>query len=158
MALAAIVALTRLVPQAFGRHDEPVTRREATDVSEEKPMIKAMKFVAVPTRDQQRALEFYTEKLGFRVITDQPFDDAQRWIELGVGRSGTGITLFTPPGHESRIGSFTGISFVADDVKATWRELSAKGVVFIKEPVEADWGTSAIFADPDGNQFVLGSG
>ena len=121
-------------------------------------MIKAMKFVSIPTRDQQKALEFYTTKLGFRIITDQPFNDEQRWIELGVGRSGTGITLFTPHGHEDRIGTFTGISFLADDVKATWRELAAKGVVFIQEPKEADWGTSAIFADPDGNQFVLGSG
>jgi catechol 2,3-dioxygenase-like lactoylglutathione lyase family enzyme len=121
-------------------------------------MIKAMKFVSIPVRDQQKALEFYTEKLGFRIITDQPFNDQQRWIELGVGRSGTGVTLFTPPGQEDRIGTFTGISFVADDVKATCRELAAKGVVFIREPKEESWGTSAIFADPDGNQFVLGSG
>ena len=121
-------------------------------------MIKAMKFVGVPVGDQQRALDFYTQKLGFRVITDQPFNDEQRWIELGIGRSQTGITLFTPPGHENRIGTFTGISLVADDVKATYRELAEKGVVFIQEPKEADWGTFAIFADPDGNQFVLGSG
>jgi len=120
-------------------------------------MIKAMKFVGVPVSDQQRALDFYTQKLGFRVITDQPFDDEQRWIELGVGRSGSGIALFTPRGHEDRIGTFTGISFTADDVKATCRELAEKGVVFTQEPKEADWGTSAIFADPDGNQFVLGS-
>ncbi len=121
-------------------------------------MIKAMKFVGVPVGDQQRALEFYTQKLGFRIVTDQPFDGEQRWIELGIGRSGTGITLFTPAGHQDRIGTFTGISFTADDVKATCRELAAKGVVFVQEPREEEWGTSAIFADPDGNQFVLGSG
>jgi catechol 2,3-dioxygenase-like lactoylglutathione lyase family enzyme len=120
-------------------------------------MIKAMKFVGVPVSDQQRALDFYTQKLGFRVVTE-PFDDHQRWIELGVGRSGTGITLFTPPEHKSRIGTFTGISFVADDVKATFRDLQAKGVVFKQEPKEADWGTFAMFADPDGNTFVLGTG
>ncbi len=121
-------------------------------------MIKAIKFVGVPVRDQQRALEFYTTKLGFRIITDQPFDDTQRWIELGVGRSGTGIALFTPPGHEARIGTFTGISLFADDVMATAKELKAKGVTFVQEPQKADWGTSAIIADPDGNQFVLGEG
>ena len=120
-------------------------------------MIKAIKFVGVPVSDQQRALNFYTKTLGFRVITDQPFDDKQRWIELGVGRSGSGITLFTPEGQESRIGTFTNISFVADDVMATCKELAAKGVTFIQEPQKADWGTAAIFADPDGNQFVLGS-
>jgi catechol 2,3-dioxygenase-like lactoylglutathione lyase family enzyme len=121
-------------------------------------MIKSIKFVGVPVSDQQRALEFYTTKLGFRVITDQPFDDNQRWIELGIGRSGTGIALFTPKGHEDRIGSFSGISFLSDDVIATSRDLAAKGVKFIQEPKKADWGTSAVFADPDGNQFVLGSG
>ena len=121
-------------------------------------MIKAMKFVGVPVSDQDRALEFYTRKLGFRIITDQPMGPGQRWIEIGVGRNGSsGLALFTPPGHENRIGTFTGISFVADDVKATWKELTAKGVKFVQEPKEADWGTSAIFADPDGNQFVLGS-
>ena len=59
-------------------------------------MIKAMKFVGVPVGDQQRALEFYTQKLGFRVITDQPFDDRQRWIELSVGDSATRVVLFVP--------------------------------------------------------------
>jgi catechol 2,3-dioxygenase-like lactoylglutathione lyase family enzyme len=120
-------------------------------------MIKAIKFIGIPVRDQERSLRFYKETLGFRVITDQPFDDNQRWIELGIGRSATGVALFTPPGHENRIGGFTNISFVADDVKATWRELAAKGVQFLQEPKQADWGTAAIFADPDGNQFVLGS-
>lgn len=121
-------------------------------------MIKAIKFVGIPVRDQDRALEFYTSKLGFRVITDQPFNDKQRWIELGIGRTGTGVVLFTPDGHEDRIGTFSSISFVADDVEATCKELKARGVTFIQEPEKADWGTAAIIADPDGNQFVLGSG
>jgi len=121
-------------------------------------MIKAVKFVNVPVTDQQRALEFYTNKLGFRVVTDQPFNDKQRWIELGLGKSGTGITLFTPPGHESRVGTFTGISLLADDVMETSRELARAGVKFVQEPKKEAWGTSAIIADPDGNQFVLSSG
>ena len=120
-------------------------------------MIKAMKFVGVPVSDQDRALEFYTRKLGFRVITDQPMGPGQRWIEIGIGSSGTGMALFTPTGHENRIGTFTGISFVADDVVATCKELAARGVTIVKEPKKESWGTSALFADPDGNQFVLGS-
>lgn len=121
-------------------------------------MIKHIKFIAVPVSDQDRALEFYTNVLGFRVVTDQPFSPTQRWIELGIGRSTTGITLFTPPGYEDRIGTYTGISFTSDDVMATWKELAAKGVKFTKEPVQAAWGTSSVFVDPDGNQFVLSSG
>jgi hypothetical protein len=41
-------------------------------------MIKAVKFVSIPVRDQDKALEFYTKKLGLKVITDSPFDGKQR--------------------------------------------------------------------------------
>jgi catechol 2,3-dioxygenase-like lactoylglutathione lyase family enzyme len=47
-------------------------------------MIKQIKFVSIPIADQNRALDFYTEKLGFTIITDQPFDEKQRWIELRI--------------------------------------------------------------------------
>ena len=45
-------------------------------------MLTHIKFVSVPTRDQDRALAFWTEKVGLSVVTDQPFDGKQRWIEL----------------------------------------------------------------------------
>jgi catechol 2,3-dioxygenase-like lactoylglutathione lyase family enzyme len=120
-------------------------------------MIKALKFVSIPVRDQQKALEFYTEKLGFRIITDQPFNDKQRWIELRIPGADTGVVLFTPEGHENRIGSFHSISFWSSNVQKTYDELVSRGVEFVSPPKTADWGTAAIFKDPDGNQFVLGS-
>ena len=119
-------------------------------------MIKQVKFVGIPVRDQDRALAFYRDKLGFRVHTDQPFGD-QRWIELKIPGAETGVVLFTPQGQEDRVGTFLNGSFACDDVKKTYEELKAKGVEFIQEPKAADWGTFAMFADPDGNQFVLGS-
>src|SRR5881392_2146823 len=70
-------------------------------------MIKHLKFVSIPVRDQNRALEFYTEKLGFTIITDQPFDGKQRWIELRIPKAETRVTLFTPEGQEGRVGTFT---------------------------------------------------
>jgi len=121
-------------------------------------MIKCIKFVSVPVTDQQRALEFYTKALGMRVLTDQPFDGRQRWIELGIPRAETRLVLFTGQGQEKLIGGFMNISFTADDVEATAREMKAKGVEFVQEPEKADWGTAAIFKDPDGNQFVLSTG
>jgi catechol 2,3-dioxygenase-like lactoylglutathione lyase family enzyme len=118
-------------------------------------MIKGVKFVSIPVRDQDRALEFYTKKLGMRVITDSPFDDTQRWIELGIPRADTKVVLFTAAEHQSLIGSPMNITFVADDVVATASELKARGVEFVQEPEKADWGTAAVFKDPDGNTFVL---
>ena len=120
-------------------------------------MIKAIKFASVPVLDQDRALAFYTEKLGFRIVTDQPFDERQRWIELTLPKAQTHLVLFTPDGHEARIGGFTNIAFVADDVEATCRLLRSRGVEFVQEPRKADWGTAAIFKDADGSQFVLSS-
>ena len=117
--------------------------------------IKAVKFVSIPVRNQDRALEFYTKKLGMRVITDSPFDDTQRWIELGFPRADTKVVLFTGPDHEKYIGSALNITFMADDVMATAAELKAKGVEFVQEAQKADWGTAAIFKDSEGNQFVL---
>ncbi len=119
-------------------------------------MITHIKFVSIPTRDQDAALAFYTEKLGFRVITDQPFGP-QRWIELRIASSETRFVLFTPQGQEDRIGSQFNGALACDDVEATWRQLSSRGVEFVSEPQKQPWGTFAIMKDPDGNQFVLSS-
>jgi predicted enzyme related to lactoylglutathione lyase len=120
-------------------------------------MIKSIKLIGIPVQDQSRALDFYTEKLGFTIITDQPFDKKQRWLELRIPKAETRIALFTPPGHENRIGSFTGVSFDCDDIDATYAELSAKGVSFKGPPEKQSWGTFAKFEDSEGNSFVLSS-
>ena len=120
-------------------------------------MIKGIKFASIPVSDQQRALEFWTTKLGLKVATDQPFDDNQRWIELSIPGAHSRIVLFTPPGHEERIGGFSNIVFFSDDVQGTYKELVSRGVEFSQEPQKADWGTSSMFKDPDGNIFLISS-
>jgi predicted enzyme related to lactoylglutathione lyase len=119
-------------------------------------MITHLKFAGIPVQDQDRAVTFWTEKMGFKVVTDQPLG-AQRWIELSIRNGETRIVLFTPPGHEDRVGSFFNGSFACDDVEATYRQLVAKGVEFTKPPKREDWGMSALFKDSEGNQFVLSS-
>lgn len=120
-------------------------------------MIKGIKFAGVPVRDQDLALAFYTERLGFKVVTDQPFDERQRWIELGIPGAESRIVLFTPDGAEDRIGSRSNVTFMADDVEATYEELTARGVEFTNPPESMPWGTFAVFEDPEGNTFVLSS-
>ena len=120
-------------------------------------MITHLKFVGIPTRNQDVALAFYTEKLGFKIVTDQPMGEKQRWIELRVGQSDSRVVLFTPDGHEDRIGTFFNGSFACDDVEKTYAELTARGVEFTSAPKKEPWGTYATFKDPDGNQFVMGT-
>jgi predicted enzyme related to lactoylglutathione lyase len=119
-------------------------------------MITHLKFASVPCRDQGAALKFWTEKIGFRVVTDQPMGD-QRWIELAIHNGDTRLVLFTPDGHEDRVGGFFNGSFACDDVEATYRQLSERGVEFRSPPAKQPWGTFAVFRDPEGNEFVMGS-
>jgi len=120
-------------------------------------MIRGIKFVSVPVRNQREAVKFYTEKLGFRVLTDQPLDNKQRWIEIGVPGSDSKLVLFTADGQESQIGKQQPVTFWSDDVHATARVLKSKGVDFVMEPTTEAWGTAAVFKDGDGNQFCLSS-
>jgi predicted enzyme related to lactoylglutathione lyase len=118
-------------------------------------MIKHIKFVSIPVRNQNRALDFYTEKLGFTIITDQPFDEKQRWIELRVPKAETRVVLFTMDGDEQRIGTMMPATFACDDIEQTYTELSARGVEFLGEPQKQHWGSFAMFKDSEGNRFVL---
>ena len=118
-------------------------------------MLKAIKFASIPVTDQDRALKFYTESLGLKILTDRPFDDKQRWIELEIPGAETNVVLFTAEGQEAMIGSFSNIVFCCDKIDKTHEELSARGVEFLHPPKKEDWGSFTIFKDPDGNQFCL---
>jgi predicted enzyme related to lactoylglutathione lyase len=118
-------------------------------------MIKRIKFLGIPVRDQDRALRFYTEKLGLRILTDQEFSGKQRWIELSVPGAETGIALYTPDGQEDRIGTFVNTSWEVDDIGKTYQELLARGVEFSGPPEKQPWGSFAVMKDSEGNQIVL---
>ena len=120
-------------------------------------MITHLKFISIPVADPARALKFYTEKLGFKVATDQQMGPGQRWIELRIAKAETRWVLFTMPGEEGRIGSRMNCSLACDDVEATYRQLSERGVEFEAPPQKQPWGTFTIMKDSEGNRFVLGS-
>jgi catechol 2,3-dioxygenase-like lactoylglutathione lyase family enzyme len=118
-------------------------------------VITHVKFVSIPTRNQDQALAFYVEKLGFKLVTDQPHDEKQRWIEMRIAGSDTHFVLFTM--DESRIGGFFDGALACDNVEKTYEELKSRGVEFLSPPKKEHWGTFAIMKDLDGNQFLLSS-
>jgi len=79
-------------------------------------MITQVKFISIPVKDQERALKFYTEKLGFRIATNQEMGPGRRWIELRIGKAETRVVLFTMEGEEGRVGTQMNCSLVCDDV------------------------------------------
>ena len=120
-------------------------------------MITHLKFMSIPVQDQDRALKFYTEKLGFKVATNQEMGPGKRWIELRIEKSQTRVVLFTMDGEEGRIGTPMNCSIACDDVEATYRQLTERGVEFAEPVQKKPWGTYAIMKDSEGNQLVLAS-
>ena len=118
-------------------------------------MIRKLNYVGIPTRDQDRALAFWTEIMGFAIATDRPVKE-RRWIELTIPGAQTGILLFTPEGHEDRIGTFFNGSFGCDNVRYEYERLSARGVAFLGPPLNKPF-PHVYFNDPDGNTFFLSS-
>ena len=118
-------------------------------------MITHVKFVSIPTSNQDRALAFYTEKLGFKVVTDQPFNETHRWIELRIASSETRFVLFGMDAAMMKEGGQFNGALACDNLDKTYEELKAKGVEFPAPPTKQPWGAFAVLKDPDGNQFVL---
>jgi len=106
-------------------------------------------------QDHDRALAFYTEKLGFQILTDRAFNEKQRWIELTIPGAATGIALFTPESHEDRVGTFVNSSWEVDDIDQTFADLSAKGVTFSGPPEKQPWGSFLRMTDSEGNMIAL---
>lgn len=113
--------------------------------------------VSIPVRDQDRALEFYREALGFQLVKDVPFGPGQRWIEVRLPGQDLEVVLFATEQDQARIGTFQPVLFTAPDIVKAHAELVAKGVEFTLPPKVEPWGTQAIFKDVDGNTFSLAS-
>jgi uncharacterized glyoxalase superfamily protein PhnB len=120
-------------------------------------MIRGVKFISIPVKNQKAAIEFWTSKVGLQIRTEQPYDDHQRWVELGVAGHATSIVPFEMDGWDSRIGDYLNVTFYSDDVEGTYKEMLARGVEFVAPPQKQSWGTSVIFKDQDGTKFLLSS-
>jgi predicted enzyme related to lactoylglutathione lyase len=116
-------------------------------------MLKRINFAALPVKDQSRALEFYTQKVGLRVFTDQTMGD-MRWIELKIPGAETMLVLHHKPMHTPSANE-PALALLADDVQATYDELRAKGVEFTQPPKKEHWGEHAIFKDSEGNLILF---
>ena len=131
-------------------------------------MITQLTHAVAYVLDQQRAFDFYTNKLGFKVVTDVPMGPEDRWLTVAPP-SMTGFELILTPVTRSMFskevsdtltdlvkkGTFGVAVLTCDDIFATYEELKAKGVEFTKAPTTEFYGTEAIFKDDSGNWYSL---
>ncbi|MFC5803035.1 VOC family protein [Streptomyces formicae] len=110
-------------------------------------------FVTLPVSDQDRALAFYTEVLGFEVTADRQMPPG-RWLQVAPKGAQTVFTLSGPGMGGFTPGSTQGIMLVTTDVDADCAKLAAAGVE-VDGPDDLPWGRMAGFTDPDGNGLML---
>jgi catechol 2,3-dioxygenase-like lactoylglutathione lyase family enzyme len=132
-------------------------------------MIKKMSHVLIWVKNQQEALEFYRDKLGFEVDTDAAMGPDFRWLTMRIkDQPGFEIILAEPKAgmlldEESAAqlrslidkGMLGGGVFDADDIYKTYDDLKARGVEFKGPPSEQSWGTATVLKDNSGNWFSL---
>jgi lactoylglutathione lyase len=125
-------------------------------------MITNIHSVPVVVSDQDRALKFYRDVLGFEVTQDSG-SGAFRWLTVKPKGGQTHIMLAMDSPEQQplyrlgeRLGKWTGMVFTTDDIKAECERLKSRGVKITKEPEPQSWGgIEAQIADPDGNTFEL---
>src|SRR5436190_4877700 len=105
----------------------PTTRRPQMAEAQTRTHITEVGTVMVPVADQDRALEFYVEKLGFEKRTDVPYGRGDRWLEVGPPGAATTIAL-VPPREGDSAGVETHVGFTTDDIDADHADLRARGV------------------------------
>ena len=119
--------------------------------------------VALVVRDYDEAIEFYCQKLHFRLVEDtyQPEQD-KRWVIVAPpGSDGAQLLLAraSTPEQEAAIGNQTGgrvfLFLQTDDFWRDYRDMLAAGVRFVREPKDAPYGTVAVFKDLYGNLWDL---
>ena len=113
--------------------------------------------VIIPVSDQDRAIEFYVETLGFEKRLDVPFGDGYRWVEVAPADAATTIAIVPPPPGKPTGNVETGIALNTDDVDADHADLQAAGVDV--DPEVSRMGDPVPpmfwFRDQDGNTLMV---
>jgi catechol 2,3-dioxygenase-like lactoylglutathione lyase family enzyme len=119
--------------------------------------------IAIVVKDYDEALDFYVNKLNFTIVEDtyQPEQD-KRWVVVSPPGS-NGVTLLLARASNEHQVDFVGnqaggrvfLFLNTDDFWRDYHAMVAKGIEFVREPAEQDYGTVAVFKDLYGNQWDL---
>jgi len=126
-------------------------------VTSTKTRVNKISTVVIPVSDQDRAIEFYVETLGFEKRVDVPFGNRYRWVEVAPGDAVTTIALAPPPPDTSTGNRETGIGLQTDDIDAYHAELNANGVDVDPEVSRMGAPVPPLFwlRDPEGNTLMV---
>lgn len=120
-------------------------------------MVVQILSVTLPVADQDAALDFYVNTLGWQKAVDAPLGDGERWLTVVPPGATTQLALAAIGGIAAPVPRpESGITLMTPDIDAAYETLSARGVAFTQPVSVMPWGAKATwFADPDGNVFFL---
>lgn len=127
-----------------------------TETTSTATQITQLGTVMIPVSDQDRAIEFYVDKLGFEKRSDTPFGNGDRWVEVAPPGGATSLALCLAREGES-VGIEGRVGFATEDVDADHASLKAQGVD-VDEAVMRMGGPVPpmfFFRDGDGNRFLI---
>ena len=120
-------------------------------------MSQTISQLAIVVSDYDEAIKFYTEKLGFILYEDKVMSESKRWVVVGPKNSDCKLLLAKAANEEqrTRIGNQTGgrvfLFLYTTDFWTDYNLMKSKNVEFVREVVEEEWGTVAVFKDLYGN-------
>jgi predicted enzyme related to lactoylglutathione lyase len=140
---------------------QPGAGQSAKQTAGGKAMLEKVVYVSVFVKDQVKALDFYTNVLGFEKRADNPTPDGPRFLTVGL--KGQDFQLVLWPGTPGQGQPFQGRSTAAytietKDCRKAFELLKSRGVKFDTNVLEYPWGFVAVFQDPDGNRLQLRQG
>jgi catechol 2,3-dioxygenase-like lactoylglutathione lyase family enzyme len=132
-------------------------------------MIDKMSHVSVYVLNQEEAIKFYTEKLGFKISMDQTMPNGYRWVTLNPPEQNDLEIILMEPSTDQGLtqeqvknlrtliaeGALGAGVFHTSDCRKTYQEYKSRGVEFIKEPTEEFYAVEALFKDNSGNWYSL---
>ncbi|MEO8149420.1 MAG: VOC family protein [Bacteroidia bacterium] len=114
--------------------------------------------IALLVADYDEAIKFYSEKLNFELIEDTVLSETKRWVLIAPKGATNFCLLLAKAANEeqmSRVGNQTGgrvfLFLKTDDFWRDYKNMQSAGVEFVRQPVEEQWGTVAVFRDLYGN-------
>jgi len=140
-------------------HGADYARDGATVRMDRQDPFFSLQFVQVFVRDQERSLQFFIDKLGFRLISDVRFASGMRWLHISPpdGTASLALMQVEPNNPNSRQpGQSSPVTFFTEDFHRKYKELCDRGVKIVIPPQSPAWGgTFCRFEDPDGNPFDM---
>lgn len=125
-------------------------------------MTQRIAHIALVVKDYDEAINFYTQRLGFKLLEDTPLSETKRWVIVAPPNSDGCSLLLAKAGNpeqEASIGNQTGgrvfLFLYTDDFWRDYNSMKEKGITFTREPVDESYGTVAVFSDLYGNLWDL---